>query len=95
MSKQPSSLRLIAFFAAAAGLAAYGFTPHKVEVNVFSKGTISDQQGKIVEKYLVTDAGNIPMNDTSGFRIGSSQKTTCESFRDITFKRHLRDCSPN
>ena len=95
MLKQPLPLRLIAFFAAAAGLAAYGLTPHQVEVNVFSNGRISDQQGKIVEKYLVTDAGNIPMNDTSGFRIGSSQKATCESFRDITLKPHLRDCSPN
>ena len=88
-------MQLIALFAAAAGLALYGFTLHKVEVNVLSKGTISDQRGKIVEKYLVTDAGNIPMNDTPGFQIGSSQKATCESFRDITLKRHLRDCSPN
>jgi len=69
---------LIALFAAAAGLALYGFTLHKVEVNVLSKGTISDQRGKIVEKYLVTDAGNIPMNDTLGIvvnRVGMLSPT--------------------
>ncbi len=81
--------------AAATGLAVYGLAPRKVDVNVISKGVVSDAKGDIVERYLVTDKGRIPMKDTSEFRIGGSQKATCEWSQDFTLKGHLHDCKPD
>lgn len=98
MLEKHSKLPLLAVFAAAAGLAAYGLTPHKVDVNVITKGVVSDSRGNIVERYLVTDKGRIPMNDTSQFRGPSpdlpSQKATCVWSQDWTLKGYLHDCKP-
>jgi hypothetical protein len=99
MSEKHSKLPLIAVFAAAAGLAAYGLTPHKVDVNVISKGVVSDGRGNIVERYLSTDKGRIPMDDTSQFRDPSnelpSQRATCVWSQNWTLKGYLHDCKPD
>ena len=94
MLEKHTNLRLIAVFAAAASILAYGLVPRKVDVNVISKGTVSDSKGQIVERYLVTDKGKIPMEDTAEFRIDAAQKATCQWSQDFTLKGHLHDCKP-
>jgi hypothetical protein len=99
MLDKHTKLQLIAVFAGAASVLAYGLVPRKVDVNVITKGVVSDSRGNIVERYLVTDKGRIPMSDTSQFRGPSpelpSQKATCVWSQDWTLKGYLHDCKPD
>jgi hypothetical protein len=99
MLEKHTNLRLIAVFAAAASVLTHGLMPRKVDVTVISKGTVSDGRGAIVERYVLTDKGRIPMKDTSQFRGPSpelpTQKATCVWSQDLTLKGHLHDCKPD
>ncbi|MGC2468013.1 MAG: hypothetical protein WA517_22675 [Candidatus Acidiferrum sp.] len=86
---------LVAAFAALAGFALFEFVPRKVDVTVISKGTVSNGQGNIEERYLITDHGRVTMNDTSQFKIGVSQHATCVQSRDLLLNSHLHDCTPS
>ena len=98
MSEKQSKLPLVALFAAVAGLAAYATVPRKVDLNVITKGVVSDAKGKIVERYIGTDKGRIPLKDTSGFEIAipprTPQKAICLWSQDWTLHGHIHDCKP-
>ena len=89
----PKTKLLAAFLAAASAILA--FAPRKVDVTVISKGEVSDGQGQIVERYIVTDQGNVATNDSSPFKIGAGQQATCELSRDWTLHTYLHDCAPH
>lgn len=89
--------KLAVLFAAVAGLAAFAFVPHKVDVTVTGIGEMSD--GVSTEHYIATDRGRAPVSDTSDFYIGPPmhrpyQRATCVQHRDALLHTHLQDCKP-